>query len=434
MSSALALGPHQLPRSSNDRRHWGNLSGSGESLAIAQNLAAQSDFALIIVEDSNAAEKTYHELRFFLPAEFPVLLFPDWETLIYDSFSPHQDIISERLSILNRLPTMTAGALVVPASTIMQRVPPRAFSLGSSLVLETGQKFDITGMRRKLEASAYRCVETVLEHGEFAVRGSIMDIYPMGSDLPYRLDLFDDEIESLRTFDPETQLSIEKVSDINLLPAREFPLGDEDIRNFQDKWHQHFQVDPRNCAVYQDVSQGISPAGVEYYLPLFFDELESLFDYLPEQTLVFTSDVEDIMNRHWQDASNRYENLRYDVQRPILAPEDILIPADVLFSHANKRPRIKLNQHKSKGDNLDFQDLPDIAINDRLQRPLSDLAKFISNNPETKILIVTESNGRREVVDELLDHNGLGAKGVESWDQAIEADDILLLSVASLER
>ena len=183
-----------------------------------------------------SAERTANELRFYLPDSLPVLLFPDWETLIYDGFSPHQDIISDRLSILNTLPEQSSGALIVPASSLMHRIAPRQFALGSSLRLETGQSFDVYAMRRKLEASAYRCVDTVAEHGEFAVRGAIMDIFPMGSNLPYRVDLFDDEIDTLRTFDPETQLSIDKVDSINLLPAREFPLNEAAINEFQDRW------------------------------------------------------------------------------------------------------------------------------------------------------------------------------------------------------
>jgi len=196
-----------------------------------------------------------------------------------------------------------------------------------------------------LEASAYRCVETVFEHGEFAVRGSIMDIYPMGASKPYRLDLFDDEIESLRTFDPETQLSIDKVDSISLLPAREFPLTDEAISLFQDSWHQKFHVNPRSCPVYQDVSQGLSPAGVEYFLPLFFDKLESLFDYLPQNTLIFSGNIEPGLQSYWEASHSRYENLRYDLQRPILAPEDLLISSGALLEACNKyRPGDNFNE------------------------------------------------------------------------------------------
>jgi len=187
--SNLHLGQHTVPSKTGERRHWSNLPGSAASLAIAQQIIAQKNFCLIVTTDVLAAERTADELRFYLPASVPVMLFPDWETLIYDGFSPHQDIISDRLSILNTLPGQSSGALIVPASSLMHRITPRQFALGNSLILKTGQSFDVYAMRRKLEASAYYCVDTVVEHGEFAVRGAIMDIFPMGSDLPYRIDL-----------------------------------------------------------------------------------------------------------------------------------------------------------------------------------------------------------------------------------------------------
>jgi transcription-repair coupling factor (superfamily II helicase) len=275
MASTLSLGVYQMPDSPANRRHWGNLDQAAMSLVLANATQTNPGFTLVVVRDSQMAENVRDELRFFLPKNAPVLMFPDWETLIYDSFSPHQDIVSDRLAILNELPLLSKGVLVVPASTLMQKLAPRSFTLGSSFVLDKGQQFDIESMRMRLTTSAYRCVDTVFEHGEFAVRGSIMDIFPMGIDHPFRIDLFDNEIESIRVFDPETQRSIEQVESIRLLSAREFPLTDEAINRFQDRWHQHFQGNPRNCSIYQDVSQGLSPPGIEYYLPLFFDELET---------------------------------------------------------------------------------------------------------------------------------------------------------------
>ncbi|MBV1877091.1 MAG: transcription-repair coupling factor [Pseudomonadales bacterium] len=414
----INLGKYRTPVKSNERRHWANLPGSAQSLAIAQTLAQQKKFALVIAADSQTAEQTYNELNFFLSDDQEVLLFPDWETLIYDSFSPHQDIISNRLAILNRLPDLTTGVLVVPATTIMQRIAPRSFTLGNSLLLEIGQKFDIPSMRRKLQSTAYRCVETVLEHGEYAIRGAIMDIFPMGSSLPYRVDLFDDEIETLRTFDTETQLSIDKVNSIKLLPAKEFPFNPEDISKFQDKWHQSFQIDSRNCTVYQDIAQGLSPAGIEYFLPLFYDQLETLFDYLPDNTLIFNSDIETTVEAYWQQAQGRFENLRHDIQRPILPPIDLLISLDSLFAECNKRPRISLVSETTKGDSFDFIDMPDIAIKERQQQPLSQLHTLIEEQ-SLKVIILAESNGRREVIDEIFSRNGIACTQVEDWQSAL---------------
>ncbi len=389
---------------------------------------------LVITQDTLSAERVRNELEFFLGENFPIYGFPDWETLIYDSFSPHQDIISERLSILNELPDVTRGVVVVPANTIMHKLPPRSFSLGSSLLLDVGQHFDIPQMRRKLQASAYRCVDTVFEHGEYAVRGSIMDIFPMGSEHPFRIDLFDDEIESIRTFDPETQISIDKVSKVKLLPAREFPLSDEGINKFKDNWHLTFESDPRNSPLYQDVSQGLSPPGIEYYLPLFYDQLESMFDYLPEDMLVFTDNIEPTLRQYWESANNRYENLRYDIQRPILPPGDILEPPDELFSRLKSYPGIDINSYSKKARHFSFGELPDLTVNERGSSPLAKLRSFLELK-KRKILIAAESNGRREVVDELLRKNHLQPKVSENWQQFLQdSEHSLHLTVAPIDR
>jgi len=430
----LSITPDMMPLRAGDRRQWTNLPGSASTLAIAKTLESAPSMCLVITQDTLSAERVRNELEFFLGENFPIYGFPDWETLIYDSFSPHQDIISERLSILNELPDVTRGVVVVPANTIMHKLPPRSFSLGSSLLLDVGQHFDIPQMRRKLQASAYRCVDTVFEHGEYAVRGSIMDIFPMGSEHPFRIDLFDDEIESIRTFDPETQISIDKVSKVKLLPAREFPLSDEGINKFKDNWHLTFESDPRNSPLYQDVSQGLSPPGIEYYLPLFYDQLESMFDYLPEDMLVFTDNIEPTLRQYWESANNRYENLRYDIQRPILPPGDILEPPDELFSRLKSYPGIDINSYSKKARHFSFGELPDLTVNERGSSPLAKLRSFLELK-KRKILIAAESNGRREVVDELLRKNHLQPKVSENWQQFLQdSEHSLHLTVAPIDR
>lgn len=427
-------GKYKVPGSAGDRRRWGNLPGSGIAFAIADAMRDAHRFALVITEDMQSAERLRDELAFYLDGTMPVRLFPDWETLVYDSFSPHQDIISDRMSLLNALPGMSRGVLVVPAATLMHRLSPPSFTLGSSLVLETGQKFDIQTMRRRLEAAAYNCVETVYEHGEFAVRGAIMDIFPMGTDEPYRLDLFDDEIETLRTFDPETQRSVDKVDAIRLLPAREFPLTTEGINTFLDQWHQRFSSDPRRCPIYQDVASGISPAGIEYYLPLFFESLGTLFDYLPEDPLVFVGDIEHAMQRQWDEAHGRYDNLCHDIERPILPPREILCAPDEVFGLCNQHSRVDLRiAPDDKADNFDFATVPDVSINERGNRPLENLKTFIEDS-QARLLVVAESGGRREIVDELLRKHRLEAKVVADWQAFIESDAPLTLTVAPLER
>lgn len=431
MDSTLPLGVYQIPQSPGQRRHWGNLVGAASGLAIATTISNSNDFALVIAQDSQEADRIAAELRFFLGDRAPVMLFPDWETLVYDSFSPHQDIISDRLRILNELPSKKHGALVVPVTTLMQKLAPREFTLGSSFSLDKGQQFDIEAMRTRLSNAAYRCVDTVFEHGEFAVRGSIMDIFPMGVNHPFRIDLFDDEIESIRVFDPESQRSIRQVTSIRLLSAREFPLDDDAINQFQDRWHQRFQVDPRECSVYQDVSAGLSPPGIEYYLPLFFNQLETLFDYLPDDILVFTSQIEDAVREAWQSAEARYENLRYDIQRPILAPDEFLLPLDEIFAACNRQRRVILQEQTSKGDNFDFAALPDVTVNERLQNPLTNLSQFLQQH-STRVIVIAESNGRREVVDELLRKQKIEPAYLEQWTD-IPASQVSI-AVSPLER
>ena len=423
-----------LPRKAGDRRRWANLPDAAATHAIAQAAADYPDVVLVIATDTRDAERLHRELQFFMGSQQEILHLPDWETLIYDSFSPHQDIISERLTVLNRLATLERGIVVIPATTLVQRIAPASFILGSSLMLNTGQKFDIAKMRRQLQGAAYRAVETVYDHGEYAVRGAIMDIYPMGSEYPLRIDLFDDEIDSLRTFDPETQRSIEQIDEISLLPAREFSLTGNAIREFQNRWFLKFPGDARECPLYRDVSQGISPAGIEYYLPLFFETLSTLFDYLPEETLVFCDNIESKLREHWQEAEDRYENLRYDIRRPILPPGDIILAPDELFTLLKDYPSIDFReQQDNRAINFDYLDLPDVTIKEKSQNPLADLHRF-SEQSSKRLLIVAESNGRREVVDELLARHGLKTRVAESWQAFVDGDMPLAITVAPLER
>jgi transcription-repair coupling factor (superfamily II helicase) len=427
-----------LPSRPGDRRYWGCLHGSAMSLAVASASSTHDGLCLLVTADSHEAEKLTEELDFFLDESTPVLHFPDWETLAYDSFSPHQDIISARLFILNTLAEIRRGVLVVPVMTLMHRIAPRRFMLGSSLILDVGEKFDIDEMRHKLEASAYRCVETVYEHGEFAVRGSIMDIFPMGSTQPFRIDLFDDEIETLRTFNAETQISIETVDHIRLLPAREFPLDQDTISQFQDRWHQTFDVDARDCPLYQDVSSGLSPSGIEYYLPLFFDQVEILLDYLPENTLIFSSDkIEESAHDFWRNAVFRHENLRYDRERPILDPASIFVPVDELFGCFKEYPQVQLTQRrvdeKTGRVNHVSRALPDVSVNERSGRALQKLEQFTKSS-DSRILICAESAGRREALLELFAGSELTLAETSSWASFLSTDTTPAITVAPLEQ
>ena len=433
-AKSLHMPTPALPSRPGDRQLWANLPGAGATHAIANTVRDLTGFNLVIAADTQGAEQITNELKFFLSDELTILSLTDWETLIYDKFSPHQDIISERLGVLNQLVMSERGLLVIPATTLLQRLAPPEFILGNSLVLETSQKFDINQMRRKLQEAAYLSVETVIEHGEYAVRGSIMDIFPMGSAIPYRIDLFDDEIDSLRTFDPETQRSIQQVEQIALLPAREFPLDDRTIKHFQNNWYMRFDSEGRNCPIYRDVSSGIAPAGIEYYLPLFFTEMATLFDYLPDDTRIFCADIESRIDEYWVEAEARYESLRYDRERPILPPTDLLLKKDALFSHFKNYTRIDFQEANANAHHVfSYEQLPNVAANQRTSQPLVALADFVEKQ-QKRILIVAESNGRREVVDGLLTQNGLRGVSVDGWQTYIENENRLSIAVAPLER
>lgn len=262
-----------LPASAKQLLRAGQLYGSAQGLLLAKAAQQHSGPLLVVTDDVASAHRLELEIRFYLgETELPILHFPDWETLPYDSFSPHQDIVSERLQTLHQLPTFKRGILLVPIATLMQRIAPRAFLDANHLELKVGDQFDIEQWRLRLESSGYRNVAQVIEHGEFAVRGAIMDLFPMGSRHPYRIDLFDDEIDTLRTFDPETQRSVDTIEQIQLLPAREFPVNDDSIALFRKQFRQHFDGDPQRSLIYREVSAGNMPGGIEFYLPLFLNK------------------------------------------------------------------------------------------------------------------------------------------------------------------
>jgi transcription-repair coupling factor (superfamily II helicase) len=255
-------------------------------LAIASAACEAQRPIVAVVADMPSATALRAELAFFLRGDdLPVLTFPDWETLPYDVFSPLPELVSERLLTLHRLPMLTRGILVVPVSTLLQRLPPRDYVDGHSLVLAVGDRLDLDRTRQRLERSGYQCVSQVIAHGEFAVRGELLDIFPMGSTQPLRIDLFDDEIESIRTFDPDSQRSIDKLQQVRMLPAREFPFTDQAISGFRQRWRATIDADPKASLIYREVSDGRMPGGIEYYLPLFFEQTATLFDYLPDETL-----------------------------------------------------------------------------------------------------------------------------------------------------
>ncbi|WP_375741648.1 transcription-repair coupling factor [Pseudomonas boanensis] len=418
------------------KQQWGNLPGATLSLAIAEAASATQRFTLLLTADSQSAERLEQELGFFAP-DLAVLHFPDWETLPYDQFSPHQDIISQRVDTLYRLPGVKRGVLVVPITTALHRLAPARFLLGSSLVLDVGQKLAVDEMRLRLEAAGYRCVDTVYEHGEFAVRGALIDLFPMGSEQPYRIDLFDDEIETLRTFDPETQRSIDKVQSIRLLPAREFPLDKKAVTDFRGRFRERFDVDFRRCPIYQDLTSGITPAGIEYYLPLFFEESATLFDYLPQDTQVFSlPGIEQAAEQFWNDVRNRYEDRRVDPERPLVPPAELFLPVEDCFARLKGSPRLVLSQDDIEPgvgrERFSARALPDLAIQAKATEPLAALRRFLDDFPG-RVLFSAESAGRREVLLELLARIKLRPQEVDGWSTFVASDERFAITIAPLD-
>jgi len=418
------------------KQEWGNLPGAALSLAIAEAATAAKRFTLLLTADSQSAERLEQELGFFAP-ELSVLHFPDWETLPYDQFSPHQDIISQRIASLYRLPELSRGVLVVPITTALHRLAPTRFLLGTSLVLDVGQKLNVEQMRTRLESAGYRCVDTVYEHGEFAVRGALIDLFPMGSELPYRIDLFDDEIETLRTFDAETQRSIDKVESIRLLPAREFPLDKKAVTDFRARFRERFDVDFRRCPIFQDMASGITPAGIEYYLPLFFEETASLFDYLPEDTQVFSlPGIEQAAEQFWHDVRNRYEDRRGDLERPLVPPAELFLPVEDCFARLKQWPRVVANPDAIEPgvgrECFAARPLPNLAIEAKANQPLARLAAFLDEFPG-RVLFSAESAGRREVLLELLARLNLRPQTVDGWAEFLASKERLAVSIAPMD-
>jgi len=416
--------------------YWQGLTGAAGALAIASASEKSKCPILVICNSSAEASQLEDELRFFIP-DHELLHFPDWETLPYDNFSPHQDIVSARLKALYEIPRLKRGVVVCSINSLMHRLAPVGFITGSSLLIELGQTFDLELQRKIFLDAGYQCVDTVYEHGEFAVRGSIVDIYPMGSEQPYRIDLFDDEIDSLRLFDPETQRSAEQVERIELLAAKEVPITALAVASFRERWSEEFStVDTRRCNLYQDITSGISPAGIEYYLPLFFEECASLFDYLPDNSLcILSGDCHGAAENFWRDISDRHDNRCGDIERPILKPEQIFLSASDLFGNLKKYSRIDINSNKSSNSEVNFSCRTpiELPVNAKADNPLTALDAYLMRDPG-RILFCTESAGRRESLLELLRKNRIHPTEVSSWQDFITSDCDLAICVSALDR
>jgi transcription-repair coupling factor (superfamily II helicase) len=408
--------PHPpLPTTPKQRRYWSPPHGSARALLIAESARTHQGLLVAVTRDTQRAHALEAELNIFAGG-LPVLHFPDWETLPYDAFSPHPEVVSQRIATLYQLPSVKRGVLVVPVATLMQRIAPRAHITGAGLMLSKGQKLDIIAEQRRLEASGYRNVPQVAEPGDFAVRGALIDIFPMGSSEPYRIELFDDEVESIRSFDPETQRSQQQVEKIELLPAREFPLTDAAAKDFRNNLRERFPIDIRRCPLYQDMKEGVTPGGIEYYLPLFFKQTATLFDYLADDALfVLGEGVGEAADQFWAQTGERYDQRAHDIERPVLPPAEIYLPPDALREQLNKRLRVEVvaSDHEH-AVTTGTQPALDVPLNRKGEEPGTSLQHFMQSY-KGRVLIAADSAGRREALIETLATAGMKPANTDSW-------------------
>jgi transcription-repair coupling factor (superfamily II helicase) len=435
-----------LPRAGQSRAWWrAPASGSALAFHVARAARAHDGPLLAIAKDNHGAHQLEADLRTLLGDghdAMPVLPFPDWETLPYDQFSPHADIVSQRLAALLRLPTLKRGIVVVPVQTLLQRVAPVRYVIGNTFDVRVGQTLDLDAEKRRLESAGYRHVPQVFDPGDFAVRGGLLDVYPMGAHEPYRVELFDDQIDSIRAFDPESQRSLDKVDAVQLLPGREVPLDEEARKRALDALRDRFDIDTRRSALFQDLKAGLAPAGIEYYLPLFFDTTRTegatatLFDYLGDRMLPVVCDgALACADAFWTQTAERYEQRRHDIERPLLPPNELYLSPDGLRERLNARPRIDvLGREEAKGEQahaLGDQPAPDVPVAAR-EAGAGALQSFLSTYPG-RVLIAADSAGRREALLDVLHAASLQPNVVADWHAFLAGDTRFAIAVAPFE-
>ncbi len=413
------------------------LSGSADALVLA-SLATQRRPLVVITESAWQAQRLRAELSWFAPTK-SIHLLPDWETLPYDQISPHQDLVSERLSTLYQFSRNACDIVLVPITTALYRLPPEAFLAAHTFFLRQGERLDLPALRSQLTVAGYANVSQVLRPGEYAMRGGLIDLFPMGSAVPYRVDLLDSDIETIRTFDVDTQRSIYPVKEIRLLPAREFPFDEAGRSTFRQNFREKFEGDPSKSALYKDVSNGIAPAGIEYYLPLFFESTATLFEYLPtDATVCIHRDVTSAIDQFWRDVKSRHELLGGDRTRPIMKPADLFLRAEDFFVALKPFARVDLpalsatSTHVFGDDKqLETSVLPALDVDRRANNPIEKLATFV-NGFLGRVLLVAESLGRRETLLELFGRHGLKPVTCDDYAAFVASDERIMLSVAPL--
>jgi transcription-repair coupling factor (superfamily II helicase) len=425
---------------------WGKLYGAAAALVIAE-AAAKSGPILVIAQSTRDAESLSEEIGFFAGESLPVRVFPDLETLPYDSFSAHPDITSARLATLAELPRARAGVWLIAIDTLLQRLPPRSYVEAYSLNVTVGETLDLEALRARLALAGYAAVTQVVAHGEFAVRGSLIDVFPMGSDCPYRIDMLDRDVDSIRRFDPDSQRSGDKLDRIQLLPARETPLNPEAVREFRRRYRLRFTGDLSEQAIYRDVSQGIAPGGLEFFLPLFFDRTSHLFEYLPPASvLVDVNEAASAADSLWAGIVERHEQLRHDRHRPILDPAELYLPPDEFRAAYAAWLQVQLRTFEWPPEtsgvvqNFASSAPASVRIDPRAEQPAAELAAHIAASQsaasssaasQPRVLLAAESAGRRELLLDLLRGRGIQPKIFENFASFISGGQNLGITVSA---
>ncbi len=447
MSDALNLVPPIPAPRAGQRFTFSGLVGSADAALIAQTaLRYRNDFSVMVIFCAQAqeAQRLLEEIPAFAP-QLKTRLLPDWEILPYDHFSPHQDLVSERLATLYELLNGSCDIVLVPVTTALQRLGPPNFLSGHTFFFRQGDKLNEAALKLQLQQAGYDPVSAVMRPGEYSIRGGLIDLFPMGSNLPYRLDLFGDEIEQIRSFDPDTQRSLYPVKEVRLLPGHEFPFNDEARTAFRGRWREVFEGDPSRCSIYKDANLGIPSAGIESYLPLFFEEQSSVFDYFPRSGdpvwIISTGEIEETIRSFWKDTLSRYEFLKHDLDRPILPPKELFLDVDEFFSTAKPHARLVLEKETSEASQ--FLQVPDIAVHRRDADPVNSLRKLVAQE-KVRVLICSDSAGRKESIRQLLEESnavaGLDGKplyqlkpeGFETVADFIKSDATFGLTTAPL--
>jgi len=447
-----ALRRMDLPHPSPGKRHTLPRPPSTADALLLARLGQREHLAgrllAIVTADALDAQRLIDEIAFFAP-DLRCALFPDWETLPYDTFSPHQDLISERLATLWRIyghgGAREADVVLVPATTALYRLAPPSFLAGYTFHFKVRQRLDEAQLKAQLTLAGYSHVTQVVSPGEYAVRGGLIDLFPMGSAVPYRVDLFDDEIDSIRTFDPDTQRSLYPVPEVRLLPGREFPMDEAARARFRSRWRELLEGDPTKSRLYKDMGNGVATAGIEYYLPLFFDETATVFDYLGQAgpqgaTLVLHGDLEPAFQRFWQDTSERHRMLHGDPERPVLPPSALFLSAEQFHLQAKAHPQIVLRTRAADGaDAADlaaqaypaFAPLPPLAVVRGAEEPLARLQAH-QRASGRRLLVLAESDGRRESLLDFLRASGMNLPAFDSLAEFMASDEPTGIATAAL--